>query len=138
MIGDAGDGSAGGGGPTRPATGVDARLHERYPNTLTVQIERARRGERIYGMLYELSLGGAFIQLDGGAPGEMLTVQVTALGRTVVFVAEVRYVAAEGGDGPRGLGGVGVAWRRVDAGQRLFLEEIIARVQAGLPLRPAG
>ncbi len=114
---------------------TDSRRHERFCGTLTVQV--VGDGTHRFGTLYEISVGGAFIEVSPlPAVGAAIAVTVISDGERIVLPAEVRYrLASE--LGPRGLEGVGVEWGELGPDEKDMLDRFIARAQAGKPLRGA-
>jgi hypothetical protein len=109
------------------------RRWERFTGTLTVQI--AGDGTQRFGTIYEISMGGAFMEVSPlPAVGAVIKVRITRGGRAHHLAAEVRYYVS-GIDGPRGLEGVGIAWRDLAPAERMLMEELVARAQSGKPLR---
>jgi hypothetical protein len=111
----------------------ESRRHERFRGTLTVQV--LGDGTQRFGTLYEISLGGAFLEVSPlPQVGAAITVTVTSDGERLSLPAEVRYrLASE--VGPRGLEGVGVAWGSLGPAEKALVERLIGRAQSGRPLR---
>src|SRR5512143_3810502 len=111
----------------------DARRHERFRGTLTVQV--SGDGTRRFGTIYEVSLGGAYLEVSPlPAVGAIVDVTIIEGGVRHTLAAEVRY--REASDvGARGVEGVGVSWRELDAGGRGLVERLVGRAQLGKPLR---
>lgn len=93
-------------------------------------------GTRRFGTIYEVSAGGAFLEVSPlPAVGVEVTVTVTRIdGARLLLPASVRYYAS-GLQGPRGLEGVGIEWRELGPEERTFVDEMIARAQEGRSLR---
>lgn len=117
--------------------GQNFRRYERYPSTLTVQV--TGDGTTRFGTIYEISLGGAFLEVSPlPEVGANVTVVVTLPAGRFVFQAEVRYYAS-GLSGPRGMEGVGVAWLSPGAPEQAILADFVERARSGRPLRdPVG
>lgn len=112
--------------------GAEHRRHERYAASLTVQVERD--GVRRFGTIYELSLGGAFLELTPAPPvGAILVVVITVDGRELGLPAEVRYFSYDGG--PRGMEGVGIQWTDLPDEARDLVATLVDRAQTGKSLR---
>jgi hypothetical protein len=111
----------------------DSRRHERFRGTLTVQV--VGDGTHRFGTLYEISVGGAFLEVSPLPPvGAAIAVTVVSDGERISLPAEVRYrLASE--LGPRGLEGVGVEWGELGPEETALVERLIVRAQAGKPLR---
>ncbi len=110
------------------------RRHERYGGSLTVQV--AGDGTRRFGTIYEVSAGGAFLEVSPlPAVGTEVEVIITRTdGARLLMRAAVRYYAS-GLQGPRGLEGVGIEWTELGAEERAFVDEMLARAQEGRSLR---
>jgi hypothetical protein len=111
----------------------ELRRHERYGGTLTVQV--TADGTQRFGTVYEVSLGGAFLEVSP-LPAADATVDLIIVegGRRHTLRASVKYrMASEAG--ARGIEGVGVAWGELDADGRALVERLVARAAAGKPLR---
>jgi len=109
------------------------RRHDRFPGTLTVQV--TGDGTQRFGTIFQVSLGGAFLEVSPLPPvGSIVELRVVEGGARHTLHAEVRYRAAND-VGPRGLEGVGVSWRDLSAEGRGLVERIVARAQVGRPLR---
>ncbi len=109
------------------------RRHERYPSTLTVQV--TGDGTTRFGTVYEISMGGAFLEVSPlPEVGAHVTIVATLPSGRFVFKAEVRYYAS-GLSGPRGMEGVGVAWIDPGAAEQAVLADWVERARAGRPLR---
>lgn len=111
----------------------DHRRHDRFPGTLTVQV--GGDGTLRFGTIYEVSLGGAFLEVSP-LPAEGASVELTVVEAGVRYVlhAEVRYREVSE-IGMRGVEGVGVAWRELSAAGRGLVERLVGRAQLGKPLR---
>jgi hypothetical protein len=109
------------------------RRHDRFRGTLTVQV--VGPATQTFGTLYEISEGGAFIEVSPLPPvGATISVQVLIDGERHTLYAQVRYrMATEAG--PRGLEGVGVSWEAPGEGEREVILRLVERAQAGKPLR---
>jgi PilZ domain-containing protein len=112
---------------------TDSRRHERFRGTLTVQV--VGDGTQRFATLYEISTGGAFLEVSPlPAVGAWVAITVVEGATRTVLPAEVRYrLASE--VGPRGLEGVGVAWGALGPAETALLDRLILRAQAGKPLR---
>jgi hypothetical protein len=110
------------------------RRHERYGGSLTVQV--AGDGTRRFGTIYEISAGGAFLEVSPlPSVGVEISVTVTrAGGERLTLPAVVRYYAS-GLQGPRGLEGVGIEWLELQPDEKALVDEMIARAQEGRSLR---
>jgi hypothetical protein len=115
------------------ADASDNRRHERFRATLTIQV--VGDGTQRFGTLYEISAGGAFLEVSPlPATGAAIRVGVVVDGERLFLPAQVRYrLASE--LGPRGLEGVGVQWGELSQLERALVDRLIARAQAGRPLR---
>ena len=111
----------------------EARRHERFRGTLTVAV--SGDGTQRFGTIYEVSMGGAFLEVSPLPPvGGVVELRVVEGGAQTTLRAEVRYRASND-VGPRGLEGVGVSWRDLTPDGRALVERIVARAQVGRPLR---
>jgi hypothetical protein len=111
----------------------ELRRHERFAGTLTVQM--SGDGTQRFGTLYEVSLGGAFVEVSP-LPAVGATVDVVVLegGARHLLRAEVKYrVASDAGS--RGLEGVGLSWADLAPDGAALVERLVARAAAGKPLR---
>jgi hypothetical protein len=110
------------------------RRHERYSATLTVQVTGG--GTQRFGTIYEVSLGGAFLEVSPLPPvGTLIQIIITrGDGSRSHLAADVRYYAS-GLTGPRGLEGVGIAWHELGPEEIALVEDLVARAQSGRPLR---
>ena len=110
------------------------RRHLRYPGTLTVQV--SGDGVRRFGTIFDVSAGGAFLAVSPlPAIGSVVRIGVVpGSARRLTLTADVRYYCT-GLRGPRGLEGVGVAWRDLGAEELAFVHDLLARASAGRPLR---
>ena len=113
----------------------DARRHERFRGTLTVQV--SGDGTSRFGTIYEVSLGGAYLEVSPlPAVGAVIEVRVVEGGARHTLYGEVRY--REASDlGARGGEGVGVSWRELSTEGRSLVERLVGRAQLGKPLRGA-
>lgn len=114
--------------------GGNLRRHERYAATLTVQVER--EGHRRFATIYEVSLGGAFLEISPPpAVGVVLTIVIAWTGgREILLPAQVRYYSGDD-RGPRGMEGVGIAWKNLDAERQALVAALVERAQTGRALR---
>ncbi len=111
----------------------ELRRHERYAGTLTVQV--AGDGTQRFGTIYEISLGGAFLEVSPlPAVGVLVDIHVVEGGARHTLHAEVKYRVASD-VGPRGIEGVGVSFRDLEPESRSLVERLVGRAQAGKPLR---
>jgi hypothetical protein len=111
----------------------DHRRHERFPGTLTVQV--GGDGTHRFGTIYEVSLGGAFLEVSPlPAIGAAVDVTIVESGLRHVLRAEVRYREASE-IGPRGVEGVGISWRELTEDGRSLVDRLVGRAQLGKPLR---
>ena len=109
------------------------RRHQRFEGTLTVHV--GGDGINRFGTICEVSQGGAFLAVSPvPAVGSQVQLTVRSREREVSLPAEVRYYCS-GLRTLRGLEGVGIAWLRLGVFEQAFVAEIIARAQAGRPLR---
>ena len=109
------------------------RRHQRFRGTLTVQV--VSTATHTFGTLYEISEGGAFIEVSPlPSVGALVTVAFLVDGERLSLPAEVRYrLATE--VGPRGLEGVGVSWTELTPPEQDMVNRLVGRAQAGKPLR---
>lgn len=111
----------------------DNRRHERFSGTLTVQV--TGDGTQRFGTIYEVSLGGAFLEVSPlPAVGATVAINVVENGERLTLHAEVRYRVASD-MGARGIEGVGVSWRELSMEGRALVERLVGRAQIGKPLR---
>ena len=109
------------------------RRHERYAGTLTVQM--TGDGTQRFGTLYEISLGGAFVEVSPlPAIGALVDIVVVEGGTRQILRAEVKYRVASD-VGIRGIEGVGLAWSDLSLDGRALVERLVSRAAAGKPLR---
>lgn len=109
------------------------RKYERYPSTLTVQV--TGDGTTRFGTIYEVSQGGAFLEVSPlPSVGSTVTVLIPLGERRVSIRAEVRYYCSSM-TGPRGLEGVGVAWVDPGEAERAFIAEWLENAKNGKRLR---
>jgi hypothetical protein len=109
------------------------RRHDRFPGTLTVQV--TGDGTQRFGTIYEVSLGGAFLEVSPlPAVGNVVDIVVVESAARTIVRAEVRYRVASD-VGARGIEGVGVSWRELGPDGRALVERLVGRAQAGKPLR---
>lgn len=108
------------------------RLHERYRGSLTVQLERD--GVRRFATIYDMSRGGAFLEIHPAPPpGTSLTIFIARPdGRALSFPCEARHSRF---DRDLDLSGVGVAWGDLDDEARAYLDELLARAAAAQRFR---
>jgi len=111
----------------------EARRHERFRGTLTVRV--SGDGTRRFGTIYEISLGGAYLEVSPlPAVGAVIELTVVEGGARHSLRAETRY--REASDvGARGVEGVGVSWIELSPEGRTLIERMVGRAQAGKPLR---
>jgi len=110
-----------------------SRRHDRYQSTLTVRV--GGDGTQRYGTIYQISAGGAFLEVSPlPVVGTLVEIVVVVDGASHALGAEVRYRCA-GDAGPRGIDGVGVAWTDLNAEQRAVVDTVLERAQAQQPLR---
>jgi PilZ domain len=109
------------------------RRHERFRGTLTVQV--VSHSTQTFGTLYEISEGGAFIEVSPLPPvGTIITIAILVDSQRLSLPAEVRYrLATE--VGPRGLEGVGVSWTELTPSEQEVVNRLVERAQAGKALR---
>jgi hypothetical protein len=113
--------------------GPDNRKFARFYGTLTVKV--VGDGTQRFGTIYEISLGGAFLEVSPlPAVGALIDVAISCDGERHVLRAEVRYRAASD-VGPRGLEGVGVEWQDPPPAAKALIERLIDRASTGKPLR---
>lgn len=110
------------------------RLHTRHPGNLTVQVERD--GVRRFGLISEVSLGGAFLEVEPPPPKDTtVTIIVTRTdGTTIVLPATARYVRTES-VGSLDYPGVGLAWGELDGEARAYIADLVKRASSARPLR---
>jgi PilZ domain len=109
------------------------RRFDRYGGTLTVQV--TGDGSRRFGTIYEISAGGAFLEVSPlPKVGGRVDIEVVLDGVRHILRAEVRYRVA-GDLGPRGLEGIGVAWLDLFPGEQEVVARLLERAQQGQPLR---
>jgi hypothetical protein len=109
------------------------RRFDRFGGSLTVQV--TGDGTRRFGTIYEISAGGAFLEVSPlPAVGSHVDIEVMLDGVRHVLAAEVRYRTASD-IGPRGLEGIGVAWIEGGAAARELVALLVERAQLGRPLR---
>jgi hypothetical protein len=113
--------------------GQESRRHERFAGTLTVKVEGD--GTQRYGTIYEISAGGAFLEVSPlPVVGGMVRIVITEGSARHAIGAEVRYrVSSE--IGPRGIEGVGVSWVDPSPEQVDLIARLVERAQTGRPLR---
>lgn len=112
---------------------ADNRRHERFRGTLTVQI--VGDGAQRFGTLYEISEGGAFLEVSPLPPiGAAIGIVAICDGEQAMLPALVRYRLASD-LGTRGLEGVGLSWDELEEDARALVERLLARAQSGQPLR---
>ena len=113
--------------------GQDSRKHERFLGTLTVKVEGD--GTQRYGTIYEISSGGAFLEVSPlPVVGGNIEIIITEGGARHRLLAEVRYrVSSE--IGPRGIEGVGVCWLEPTPAQQELVDRLVERAQSGKPMR---
>jgi PilZ domain-containing protein len=111
----------------------EARRHERFRGTLTVAV--SGDGTQRFGTIYEVSMGGAFLEVSPlPQVGAVVNIQIVEGGERRTLIAEVRY--RENSDiGARGVEGVGVAWKELNPEGRALVERLVGRAQLGKPLR---
>ena len=109
------------------------RRFDRFGGTLTVQV--TGDGTRRFGTIYEISAGGAFLEVSPlPAVGGHVDIEVVLDGIRHNLRAEVRYRVA-GDVGPRGLEGIGVAWLALGPAEQEVVTRLLDRAQQGQPLR---
>jgi len=109
------------------------RRFDRFGGTLTVQV--TGDGTRRFGTIYEISAGGAFLEVSPlPAVGGHVDIEVVLDGIRHNLRAEVRYRVA-GDVGPRGLEGIGVAWQELGPAEQEIVTRLLERAQQGQPLR---
>jgi PilZ domain len=113
--------------------GQESRRHERFAGTLTVKVEGD--GTQRYGTIYEISQGGAFLEVSPlPIVGILIRIVINEGKVRHALGAEVRYrVSSE--IGPRGIEGVGVSWIGLDAEQVQLIQRLLERASSGQPLR---
>ena len=113
--------------------GQESRRHERFAGTLTVKVEGD--GTQRYGTIYEISQGGAFLEVSPlPIVGGLIRIVINEGKIRHALGAEVRYrVSSE--IGPRGIEGVGVSWIDPTPEQEQLIARLVERAQTGLPLR---
>jgi hypothetical protein len=109
------------------------RRFDRFGGSLTVQV--SGDGTRRFGTIYELSAGGAFLEVSPlPAVGTHVDIEIVVDNVRHVLVAEVRYRVASDA-GPRGLEGIGVAWLNLEGRDCDLVALLLERASMGLPLR---
>src|SRR5688572_11050465 len=115
------------------AEAQELRRHDRFGGTLTVQV--TSDGTQRFGTVYEVSLGGAFLEVSPlPAVGALVEIIIVEGGLRHTLRAEVKYRAASEA-GARGLEGAGVAWADLGPDGVALVERLVARASAGKPLR---
>jgi len=115
------------------AEAQEFRRHERYAGTLTVQM--TGDGTQRFGTVYEVSLGGAFVEVSPlPAVGALVEIVVLEGGVRQKLRAEVKYRVASD-IGARGIEGVGLSWFELPLEGRELVERLVTRAAAGKPLR---
>jgi hypothetical protein len=113
--------------------GQESRKHERFSGTMTVKVEGD--GTQRYGTIYQISAGGAFLEVSPlPTVGGLVRIVITEGATRHAIGAEVRYrVSSE--VGPNGIEGVGVAWIDPTPEQAQLIARLLERAQNGKPMR---